>query len=140
MNIENIADGYFDSILQDVVTNASSWDDANERAHELAWEYADGSEYVIYHYKAHELIATLPRALRDRAEYMQEDIFQGYYDYDDTADQLAFCALYIAIQDCIDERLPTALDELDLDTFCKWAFEESAEQTTSALNQLGRMA
>ena len=34
-------------------------------------------------------------------------ICQGYYDYDDTADQFAFCALYIAIQDSLDQRLTT---------------------------------
>jgi hypothetical protein len=38
---------------------------------------------------------------------MREEICQGYYDYDDTADQLAFCALYIAIQDSLDQRLTT---------------------------------
>ncbi len=107
VNIEVIADSYTDEIIQDVLGDSLSWDVANEKANELAWEYADGSEYVIYHYKAHELIATLSRKLRDRAEYMREEICQGYYDYDDTADQLAFCALYIAIQDSLDQRLTT---------------------------------
>ena len=45
---------------------------------------------------------------------MREEICQGDYGtYDDIATQLAFCALYTAIQDSLDERLTTEFFSTD---------------------------
>ena len=61
--------------------------------YDLAHEYADGSEHVIYHYKAHQFLGWLDARTID---YIEGEIEAGgsFVGYDDLASRIAYYALH----------------------------------------------
>ena len=67
-------------------------DDPEERVYDLAHEYADGSEHVIYYYKAHQLLEWLDARTID---HIEGEIEAGgsFVGYNDLASRISFYAL-----------------------------------------------
>ena len=67
-------------------------DDPEDRVHDLAHEYADGSEHVIYYYKAHQFLEWLDART---IEYIEGEIEAGgsFVGYNDLASRIAYYAL-----------------------------------------------
>ena len=67
-------------------------DDPEERVYDLAHEYADGSEHVIYYYKAHQFLGWLDART---IEYIEGEIEAGgsFVGYNDLASRISFYAL-----------------------------------------------
>ena len=74
--------------------------DDQDEAMDLAHQYADGSEWVIYHYKAHELCANCNT---DAGECFIAECGEpeGGWTYDGSASAIAFGEIYSRLQDAI---------------------------------------
>ena len=80
----------------EIFEQASDIDDAID----LAYQYADGSEWVIYHHKAHELCAACNTdAGEDFIEQCGEP--DGGWTYDGFASAIAFGEIYERLQSAI---------------------------------------
>tara|TARA_R110001606_G_scaffold393036_1_gene562610 strand:- start:7608 stop:7928 length:321 start_codon:yes stop_codon:yes gene_type:complete len=87
---------YCNDIAADIIEDAQDIDAAMDRAH----EYADGSEHVIYNYKAHALCAGCNT---DQGEYFLADCYdmsEGK-SYDELACIIAYGETYSRIQSAI---------------------------------------
>ena len=94
MNVYEIAQSY----AADVIENASDRDEY----YDLASEYADGSEYVIYYHQAHEFVRALPSNVQCDAEDAVADC-GGADSYDDYAVKIAYFALVSLIVEACEE-------------------------------------
>ena len=71
-----------------------------DEALDLAYQYADGSEWVIYHYKAHELCANCNTNMgEDFIEMWGEP--EGGWTYDGFASAIALGEIYERLQSAI---------------------------------------
>ena len=97
-------DEYCASIAQDIMADVKSNERGMDDAYDMAHEYADGSEYVIYYAKAHELCQNCDT---DNGE----DFLTGISDqnvprsYDDMAALIAYGEIH--------HRIYAALSELE---------------------------
>ena len=74
---------------------------------ELAWQYADGSEYVIYHYLAHQLCQNCNT---EEGEHSLEDYGFAPKSYNEFASAIALCEIYTRINNEILEIHEMSLD------------------------------
>ena len=91
-------DEYCAMCADDILSEESDRDSAMDMAH----EYADGSQYVIYYWRAHALCAGCNT---DRGESFLEDT--GHPDgatYDQLATLIAYGEIYSRIAEIIDAR------------------------------------
>lgn len=84
---------YAKDIAEEIVFRDIGPDDDESRVYDLAHEYADGSEHVIYHYKAHQFLGWLDARTID---YIEGEIEAGgsFVGYDDLASRIAYYALH----------------------------------------------
>ena len=84
---------YAQDIAEESVFRDIGPDDDESRVYDLAHEYADGSEHVIYHYKAHQFLGWLDARTID---YIEGEIEAGgsFVGYDDLASRIAYYALH----------------------------------------------
>lgn len=80
----------------EIFEQADDQDDANDLAH----QYADGSEWVICHYKAHQLCAACNT---DAGEDFIADCGEpeGGWSYNGFASAIAYGEIYLRLQDAI---------------------------------------
>jgi len=76
-----------------------------EKADELAWQIADGSEHVIYHFKALSICTHCPT---DRGEAHVEEMGTAYTNINELASAVVFGELYCRIM----EEVHNAMDAL----------------------------
>jgi len=89
-------DEYCAECADDILSEAPDRDTALDMAH----EYADGSQYVIYTWRAHALCAGCNT---DRGESFLEDVGQpDGATYDQLATLIAYGEIYARIVDIID--------------------------------------
>ena len=83
---------YAKDIAEEIVFRDIGPDDDESRVYDLAHEYADGSEHVIYYYKAHQFLERLDARTID---YFEGEIEAGgsFVRYNDLASRIAFYAL-----------------------------------------------
>ena len=98
--MENASNYNLDAMVADwaveIFEQADDQDDANDLAH----QYADGSEWVIYHYKAHQLCANCNTdAGEDFIAECGEP--EGGWSYDGFASAIAYGEIYGRLQDAI---------------------------------------
>lgn len=84
---------YAKDIAEEIVFRDIGPDDDESRVYDLAHEYADGSEHVIYHYKAHQFLGWLDARTID---YIEGEIEAGgsFVGYNDLASRIAYYALH----------------------------------------------
>ena len=84
---------YAKDIAEEIVFRDIGPDDDESRVYDLAHEFADGSEHVIYHYKAHQFLGWLDARTID---YIEGEIEAGgsFVGYDDLASRIAYYALH----------------------------------------------
>ena len=84
---------YAKDIAEEIVFRDIGPDDDECRVYVLAHEYADGSEHVIYYYKAHQFLGWLDARTID---YIEGEIEAGgsFVGYDDLASRIAYYALH----------------------------------------------
>ena len=84
---------YAKDIAEEIVFRDIGPDDDESRVYDLAHEYADGSEHVIYHYKAHQFLGWLDART---IHYIEGEIEAGgsFVGYDDLASRIAYYALH----------------------------------------------
>ena len=82
---------YAKDIAEEIVFRDIGPDDDESRVYDLAHEYADGSEHVIYYYKAHQFLGWLDART---IEYIEGEIEAGgsFVGYNDLA-RIAYYAL-----------------------------------------------
>tara|TARA_B100000927_G_scaffold229382_1_gene189200 strand:- start:142 stop:468 length:327 start_codon:yes stop_codon:yes gene_type:complete len=83
---------YAKDIAEEIVFRDIGPDDDESRVYDLAHEYADGSEHVIYYYKAHQFLEWLDARTID---HIEGEIEAGgsFVGYNDLASRIAFYAL-----------------------------------------------
>ena len=69
------------------------------------WEWLDQHQWVIYYYRSHQFLASITGQLLAEAEDMFQDTFGKAESYDDYASKLTCLAMYIWVQDFIEEIL-----------------------------------
>ena len=74
--------------------------DDQDGALDLAHQYADGSEWVIYHHKAHELCANCNTDMGEGFVTVWGEP-KGGWTYDDFASAIAFGEIYERLQSAI---------------------------------------
>lgn len=84
INTWAIADDIAKQIIADENTDWRNWQ-------ESVYSYVDSTEYVIYHYKAHQFLLNAPSDEVSNAEYMIE--CESIKSYDEYATQLAYWTL-----------------------------------------------
>ena len=94
-------DAYCYSIAQDIaadfdgVLSEGNLDDALD----TVWQYADGSEFVIYHYKAHQLCLNCNT---DQGEDFLHDCgIEKQLSYDEMASRIAYGEIDARVRDCL---------------------------------------
>ena len=102
LNVYKIADDYAESILEEMEDSRDE-----DRLLELAEQYADGSEHVIYYQAAHEFVQALPFDVKNDAEQEVADcgMINENTRYDSLATLIAYFALKMLILDAVDKRL-----------------------------------
>ncbi len=90
INTWAIADDIAKQIIADENTDWRNWQ-------ESVYNYVDGTEYVIYHYKAHQFLLNAPSDEVSNAEDMIER--ESVKSYDDYATQLAYWTLAQMVSD-----------------------------------------
>lgn len=107
LNVYKIADDYAESILEEFVTQAIDNPYEGEALGEIAEQYADDSEHVIYYGKAHEFVQALPFDRRTDAEQEVADcgMINENTTYDSLATLITYFALKMLILDAVDKRL-----------------------------------
>jgi hypothetical protein len=94
-------DAYCYSIAQDIaadfdgVSSEGNLDDALDTVS----EYADGSEYVIYHYKAHRLC--LNCNIDQGKDYLHDCGIEKQLSYDEMATCIAYGEIDARVRDCL---------------------------------------
>jgi hypothetical protein len=83
---------YCNSIADDIFADAPTFDDAMD----WATESADGSEYVIYYAKAHDLCRNCDTTQGE--EFVAECFSDTPMSYDDMACRIAYGEIYNRIQ------------------------------------------
>lgn len=83
---------YCNSIADDIFADAPTFDDAMD----WATESADGSEYVIYYAKAHDLCRNCDTTQGE--EFVAECFSDTPMSYDDMACRIAYGEIYSRIQ------------------------------------------
>jgi hypothetical protein len=72
---------------------------------DFASEFADGDQDVIYHHRAHALIAECGRSERIRAEEEARECGMGETDYDTLATRIAYFIVRNRVTDLISTEL-----------------------------------
>ena len=79
---------------------------------DLAHEYVDGHEFVIYYYRAHQFVCCLPTEFRDAAKDMIEETSdsklhypQAPLDYDKIGSLMAYWGMLSWVTDLIEQKL-----------------------------------
>lgn len=98
MNVYEIAKSY----AEDIMAEREYW--SPDDLYDIASEHADGSQYVIYYYHAHEFVRALPSDVQAAAESTVADCGGGT-SYDDYAVKIAFFALQQLILEALQELL-----------------------------------
>lgn len=99
-------DEYCKSIAEEICNSTKYLDEAKEQV----WQYADGSEYVIYYAKAHELCQNCN--IEDGQDYVEEVYGDAFQSYNDLATKIAFAEIDSRIHDFVDEIF-TAREEAE---------------------------
>jgi|DEB0MinimDraft_6_1074348.scaffolds.fasta_scaffold377514_1 hypothetical protein len=102
MNRYDIAQ-YVDSIAQDIMAEREHWE--TDDLHDIAYERAADSEYVIYYSQAHEFVQALDGVELNEAERQIFDCGINPESYNDFTAQIAFWALYELIMEAVTEKL-----------------------------------
>ena len=101
-----INDYKLDSIAKDYAQEILKQTQDMDEASDLAWQYSDGSEWVIYHYKSHQLCL---HCNTDNGEEFLEEVGAGESPtYNSLASIIAFGELLHRIQDAIQGELNNA--------------------------------
>ena len=97
---------YAKDIAEEILLNIKPDDDPEDRVNDLSHEYADGSEHVIYYYKAHQFLEWLDARTID---YIEDEMGAGgsFVKYNDLASQIA----YYALRDMISSEALTLLQD-----------------------------
>tara|TARA_R110000744_G_scaffold370144_1_gene480659 strand:- start:376 stop:687 length:312 start_codon:yes stop_codon:yes gene_type:complete len=90
---DHILNDYALSLAEEIKTEIEDFDNCD--AVTLAWERADGSEHVIYHYKAHDICQNCD--ITHGENYMEECFDNRFKSFDDTAVTIAFGELHYRI-------------------------------------------
>ena len=93
------------SYADDIMAEREYWDE--DDLYDIAAEHADGSEYVIYHSKAHDFVRALPSDVQSDAEDQVADC-GGATSYDDYAVKIAYFALQALILECVQQLMEEA--------------------------------
>lgn len=96
-------DDYVNDIVDEIIEQADSFEEASDLAH----EYADGSEHVIYYHKAHDICQNCDTAY---GEEFIEDVGPGD---DPTYDSIAVLIAYGELRGRIMEKLTDREEELE---------------------------
>ena len=92
------------SYAEDIMAEREYW--SEDDLFDIACQHADGSQYVIYHYMAHQFVAALSGAEQSEAEDQVADCYGGeYLDYDRQASLIAYFALQSLILEHVQEML-----------------------------------
>ncbi len=99
---------YAEDIAKEIVFRDIEPDDDESRVYDLAHEYADGSEHVIYYYKAHQFLEWLDARTID---HIEGEIEAGgsFVRYNDLASRIA----YYALSDMISSEALALLETAD---------------------------
>ena len=95
MTDEKINDFILDNIARDYAKEIMEQTQDSDEAQDLAHQYADGSEWVIYYYKAHMLCQNCDIA--DGQEFVDSCWGDTPMTYDDMATKLAYGELHSRI-------------------------------------------
>ena len=90
---DHILNDYALSLAEEIKTEIEDFDSCD--AMTLAWERADGSEHVIYHYKAHQICQNCD--ITHGENFMEECFDNKFKSYNDTAVTIAFGELHYRI-------------------------------------------
>lgn len=97
--MKNATDFNLDAMVADWAVEIFEQAEDQDAASDLAHQYADGSEWVIYHYKAHQLCAACNT---DRGEEFIADCFQSEgWNYDAMGSAIAFGEIHSRLQSAI---------------------------------------
>ena len=80
-------DQYCKAIAEEICNSTTDIDEATDQV----WEYADGSEYVIYYAKAHELCQNCN--INEGTDFVEECYGDTFLSYDDLATQIAYAEI-----------------------------------------------
>ena len=98
--MKNASDFNLDAMVADWAVEIFEQAEDQDNAIDLAYQYADGSEWVIYHYKAHELCANCNTDKgEDFIEMWGEP--EGGWTYDGFASAIALGEIYERLQSAI---------------------------------------
>ena len=107
MTDEKINDFILDNIARDYAKEILEQTQDSDEAQDLAHQYADGSEWAIYHYKAHMLCLNCNT---DRGEEFVEDCYSTDCTWRMTYDEMASSIVYGEILG----RIMSAISDLEL--------------------------
>lgn len=100
-----LLDKYARSCAEDIMSEARTYPDSEVA--DMVWQYADGSEYVIYPYRAHQLCLYCNT---DRGEEFVEECYSGHdwsqnggSVYDNVASAIAYGEIQARIFEAIGE-------------------------------------
>ena len=109
LNVYKIADDYAESIMEEMEEEDLTNRETYHTPLELAEQYADGSEHVIYYHAAHEFVQALPFDVKNDAEQNVADC--GLINEETTYNQLATQIAYFALQQLILDAVQVKLEE-----------------------------
>ena len=104
---DNVLNDYALSLAEEIKTEIEDCDScdamqvcsclacSSDKAVELAWERADGSEHVIYYYEAHQICQNCD--ITHGENFMEECFDNKFQSYNDTAVTIAFGELHYRI-------------------------------------------
>tara|TARA_R110000803_G_C11758837_1_gene293630 strand:+ start:40 stop:375 length:336 start_codon:yes stop_codon:yes gene_type:complete len=96
----NKASNYnLDAMVADWAVEIFEQADDQDNATDLAHQYADGSEWVIYHHKAHQLCAACNTDMGE--EFIADCCQSEGWTYNGFASAIAFGEIYGRLQDAI---------------------------------------
>jgi hypothetical protein len=95
--MENATDFNLDDMVADWAVEIFEQADDQDNANDLAHQYADGSEWVIYHYKAHQLCANCNTDMGEGFIEMCGEP-EGGWSYDGFASAIAYGEILTRLQ------------------------------------------
>ena len=103
-------DQYCQSIANDIFQELHDEDNlCSSRALDLAHEYADASEHVIYHYKSHCIMMHCTTC--DGQDLMEQSHDGSFVDYDSLANQIVYFEICYRVEAKIAEGFEKIMQE-----------------------------
>jgi len=97
--MNNVSDYNLNAMVSEWAVEIFEQADTEESAYDLAQEYADGSEWVIYHYKSHQICSLCDTS---NGESMIDEMGLGEnVTYDSIASTIAYWEIHTRLYDAI---------------------------------------